>query len=137
MHRSIPAVLGAAAIVVPNAEAVAATTQTAKVTVTTRKYSGPTVQMEHGTVQVTADVRITTKTVGSKKVVTRKLYNLSANVQAGGGRSQVINEQAVPYLKTEALKAQTARIDAISGATQTSGAFIQSLQSALHAAHMA
>jgi uncharacterized protein with FMN-binding domain len=136
MHRSIPALLGATAIVVPNAEALAATAQTAKTTVVTHKYTGPSVQMRHSDVQVTISVRITTKTVGSKKKVTRKMYNLSTSY-TGDGRSQIINEQAIPYLKSEALKAQSARIHSISGATETSDAFIQSLQSALHSAHIA
>ena len=137
MHRSIPALLGATALAAPNAAAFAATVQKAKTTVVTRKYSGPSVQMRHGTVQVTINVRITTTTVGSKKTVTRKLYNLSAAYPNAEGRSQIIYEQAIPYLKSEALKAQSARIDTISGATETSDAFIQSLQSALHSAHMA
>ena len=46
-----------------------------------------------------------------------------------------INNVAVPYLRTEAIRAQTARVNIISGATLTSEAFIQSLGSALRAAH--
>lgn len=42
-----------------------------------------------------------------------------------------INTQAMPYLKSEAIQAQSAQVDIISGATQTSEAFIESLQSAL------
>lgn len=42
-----------------------------------------------------------------------------------------INTQAMPYLKQEAIKAQIAQVDIITGATQTSRAFIESLQSAL------
>jgi uncharacterized protein with FMN-binding domain len=45
-----------------------------------------------------------------------------------------INSRAVPSLQTEALQAQSAQVDMISGATLTSRAFIQSLQSALNAA---
>jgi uncharacterized protein with FMN-binding domain len=135
MHRSIPALLGATALAAPNAAAFAATVQKAKTTVVTHKYTGPSVQMRHSNVRVTISVRITTRTAGSKRTVTRKMYNLSASY-TGDGRSQIINEQAIPYLKSEALKAQSARIDTISGATETSDAFIQSLQSALRSAHM-
>ncbi len=46
-----------------------------------------------------------------------------------------INEAAMPVLKQEAIKAQTAQIDGVSGATDTSGAFIESLSSALSLAH--
>jgi uncharacterized protein with FMN-binding domain len=42
-----------------------------------------------------------------------------------------INSQAMPYLKQEAIAAQNAQVDIVSGASQTSRAFIQSLQSAL------
>ena len=48
-------------------------------------------------------------------------------------RSVQINSDAVPRLKQEALTAQSASIDIISGATSTSESFIQSLQSALSA----
>ena len=45
--------------------------------------------------------------------------------------SREINSQAMPYLKTEAIQAQSANVNVISGATATSEAFIQSLASAL------
>ena len=48
--------------------------------------------------------------------------------------SQRINSIAVPDLQQEAIQAQTANVDIISGATLTSEAFIVSLQSALDAA---
>lgn len=46
-------------------------------------------------------------------------------------RSIEINSQAMPYLKSEAISAQSAQVDVISGATATSQAFRQSLASAL------
>ncbi len=45
-----------------------------------------------------------------------------------------INSQATPQLTSEAISAQSANVDIISGATATSEAFIQSLQSALNKA---
>lgn len=45
--------------------------------------------------------------------------------------SRFINSQAMPLLTQEAIQAQSAQVDGVSGATATSGAFIQSLQSAL------
>ena len=42
-----------------------------------------------------------------------------------------INSQAMPWLTTEAIQAQSANVDIISGATLTSEAFVVSLQSAL------
>ena len=51
-------------------------------------------------------------------------------------RDQEINAYAVPALNDEAVQAQSANIDAISGATVTSGGYIQSLQSAVDQAHL-
>ena len=45
--------------------------------------------------------------------------------------SRYINSQAMPYLKAEALQAQSANVDIVSGATDSSMAFQQSLASAL------
>lgn len=45
--------------------------------------------------------------------------------------SIAINTQAMPILKQEAIKVQNANVDIVSGATQSSEAFRQSLQSAL------
>lgn len=45
--------------------------------------------------------------------------------------SEYINSQAMPYLESEALQAQSAQVDTVSGATDTSMAFRESLASAL------
>jgi uncharacterized protein with FMN-binding domain len=45
-----------------------------------------------------------------------------------------VNTQAMPYLKAEAIQAQSAQVDVVSGATDSSLAFIQSLGSALNQA---
>ncbi len=47
------------------------------------------------------------------------------------GTSIAINSQAMPDLKSEAIQAQSANVEIITGATQTSEAFVQSLQQAL------
>lgn len=49
-------------------------------------------------------------------------------------RSVRINERAMPLLITEALIAQSADVDIVSGATDTSEAFVRSLETALQAA---
>ncbi|MDQ0814417.1 uncharacterized protein with FMN-binding domain [Streptomyces sp. B3I7] len=49
-------------------------------------------------------------------------------------RDQQINSYALPRLRTEALAAQSADIDTVSGATYTSDGYKQSLQSALDSA---
>ncbi|MET8157299.1 FMN-binding protein [Sphaerisporangium sp. NPDC005289] len=49
----------------------------------------------------------------------------------GNRRDIVINERALPILEQEALAAQSAQIDTVSGATYTSEGYARSLQSAL------
>jgi uncharacterized protein with FMN-binding domain len=46
-------------------------------------------------------------------------------------RSVEINSYAIPQLTTEAIQAQNAQVDIVSGATDTSFAFMQSLSDAL------
>jgi len=48
-----------------------------------------------------------------------------------GSESDEIDSMAIPQLTSETLAAQSARIDAVSGASYTSSGYIQSLQSAL------
>lgn len=54
----------------------------------------------------------------------------------GNGRDQMINSYALPILNQEAVQANSAQIDAVSGATVTSGGYQQSLQSAVDQAHL-
>ena len=56
-------------------------------------------------------------------------------LQTAEPTSQQISEQAIAMLRAEVLSAQSARIDAISGATYTSAAYIQSLQAAIDKLH--
>jgi len=58
-------------------------------------------------------------------------------VPDSNSRDYRINSYAVPILQDEALAAQSANIDTVSGATVTSNGYIRSLQSALDAAHLA
>lgn len=53
-----------------------------------------------------------------------------------GGRDREISSFALPQLEQEAIAAQTAQIDTVSGATFTSDGYRRSLQSALDAAHL-
>jgi uncharacterized protein with FMN-binding domain len=58
-------------------------------------------------------------------------------VPDSNSRDYRINSYAVPVLRDEALAAQSASIDTVSGATVTSNGYIRSLQSALDGAHLA
>ncbi|OIQ74955.1 FMN-binding domain protein [mine drainage metagenome] len=84
-----------------------------------RKLTGATAQTPFGPLQVEITVQ-GTKIIGATALQTPQ-----------GGRSSQINQQAVPYLVQETLAAQSANIQGVSGATYTSGGWVQSLQSAL------
>ena len=88
-------------------------------------YTGDEVQTEWGIVQVQI-------TVENGKVTAAE----TTKVPDGNHRDQEINAYAVPVLNQEVLDAQSAGIDTVSGATVTSDGYIQSLQSALDAAHL-
>lgn len=92
----------------------------------TGTYQGSVVQTKWGQVQVTITV-----TNGKITKVSVPIYPNS------NGRDQEINARALPILKQETLAAQNADIDTVSGATYTSRGYIQSLQAALDAAHLA
>jgi major membrane immunogen (membrane-anchored lipoprotein) len=53
---------------------------------------------------------------------------------SGNSRDAEINSRALPVLISESLSAQNANIDMVSGATVTSGGYVQSLQAALDGA---
>ena len=82
--------------------------------------SGQPISTAYGTMQVQATL------TGGR--ITKVAVLQETNV---GGTSQQIDATAIPQLTKEALTAQSARIDAVSGATYTSSGYIKSLQSAL------
>ncbi|MFB7593452.1 FMN-binding protein [Streptomyces sp. NPDC056160] len=86
----------------------------------TRSVTGETVQTRWGPVQV----RITVEN-GRITDVTAVAY------PTDNPRDQEINSYALPALRREALTAQSADIDSVSGATYTSDGYRRSLQSAL------
>jgi uncharacterized protein with FMN-binding domain len=87
----------------------------------TRTATGASVNYNYGSMSVSATVSGTV------------LSNVSiVSIDDGGNfRSQSIDQQAIPVLEQEALRAQSADIQAVSGASYTSAGFEQSLQSAL------
>jgi len=91
----------------------------APTTTTSRKIAGSAVQTPFGPVQVQITVQGT------------KIISVSALQSPQGGRSSEISRQAVPYLVQQTLSAQSANVQGVSGATYTSDAWAQSLQSAL------
>ena len=91
---------------------------------TTRTVTGPVVQTPFGSVQV----RVTSHG--------RRITNVTAvQLPSDTAYSQLLSRTAGPQLRQEALTAQDARIDGVSGATYTSNGYAQSLQSALDQLH--
>lgn len=142
MRKTLTAVACAAALAISVADATAALQATAtpkkkKIVTVTKTVTGPAAQADRwGLVQVTLVVRKTTTIVGTRKTVKRKLTAVRVPVYPNHtDRSVFINQQALPLLVQETLTAQfTGGINMISGASNTSDAFIQSLQGALSAA---
>lgn len=83
-------------------------------------YRGATADAYYGLVQVQASVQ-------GGRLASIKILQYPNDRRT----SRYINSQALPMLKQEAIQAQTAQVDFISGATLTSNAFVQSLSSAL------
>ncbi|MCW2963660.1 MAG: hypothetical protein JWO17_912 [Actinomycetia bacterium] len=143
MRKSIIVGVSTLALAVPSVDAWAASHATVaktavkkKVVVATKSFTGPAMQAsEWGPLQVTIVVKRTTTTVGTKKTVAKKITAVKVPVSPDHtNRSIYINKQALPYLIQETLKAQGSGINMVSGASDSSDAFIQSLNSAvLHA----
>lgn len=70
------------------------------------------------------------------KITNHKITDVRALLRpSGNDRDDEINAYALPQLRAEVLDAQSAQVDAVSGATVTSGGYLESLQAALDAAH--
>jgi uncharacterized protein with FMN-binding domain len=98
-----------------------ATTNPSTTPAATRTATGAAINYNYGVISVAATVSGT------------KLTNVTiASIDDGGNfRSQSIDQQSVPVLEQEAIQAQSANIQGVSGASYTSAGFEQSLQSAL------
>ncbi|HEY3711102.1 MAG TPA: FMN-binding protein [Amycolatopsis sp.] len=87
-------------------------------------FAGAAADTQYGPVQV--QITVTGGRITSAQTL---------QVPQESGRDIRINSAAVPILNQEALTAQSAQIDTVSGATYTSEGYVQSLQSAIDAAH--
>jgi len=104
-----------------------------KTIVAKRTFTGSVTQADRwGNIQITMVVKKTTTITGTKKTVKRHIESIKIPVYPDHtDRSLYISQNAIPLLVQETLKAQSARIYVISGATYTSDAFAQSLQAAI------
>ncbi len=82
-------------------------------------YTGSIISSDYGDVQVSAIIN------GSK------LTDIQFLVMPSDGHSGEVTQFAESQLRSEAIQAQSAQVDAVSGATSTTDAFEQSLQVAL------
>jgi uncharacterized protein with FMN-binding domain len=89
-------------------------------TTDSRTVTGPSVDTRWGPVQVRVTV-----SGGRVTAITVPVY------PDGNRKDQQINARALPILVQEALDAQNADIDMVSGATVTSEGYVESLQGAL------
>lgn len=89
----------------------------------TRAAVGPAVNYNYGVLSVRV-------TVTGHRLVKVGIATLK---DAGLYRSQLIDHESIPILESEALRAQSANIQGVSGASYTGAGFAQSLQGALHA----
>ncbi len=83
-------------------------------------YTGAAADAYYGMVQIQVIIR-------SGKLVAVDFLQYPSDRRT----SQYINDQAMPLLKQEAISAQSANVSGVSGASDTSQAFIQSLGDAL------
>jgi uncharacterized protein with FMN-binding domain len=90
-----------------------------------KTYSGDAIMTRYGNVQV----QITVK--GGKITAADVLQ-----VPMSDRHDEMINSMAVPVYNEEAVSAQSAQIDVVSGATYTWQGYTQSLQSAIDQAHL-
>jgi uncharacterized protein with FMN-binding domain len=127
--RTLGLLVGAGALALPALAAGAPASPALRATpARSVTYSGKTVPAHQwGTVTV----NVTVQSGGPG----RKFSDLGGGYTYHTSRSQFIMSQALPILRQEFLAAQSARIHLVSGATYTSQAFVQSLQSALLKAH--
>ncbi|WP_316525595.1 FMN-binding protein [Kitasatospora brasiliensis] len=86
----------------------------------TRKVSGNTVNTRYGPVQVQV-------TLAGSRITAVDVVKYPNSER----RDREINSSALPVLNQEAISAQSAHIDVVSGATYTSDGYVRSLQSAL------
>jgi len=86
----------------------------------TQTFTGTAAQTRFGPVQV----KITVK---NKKITNIEVVEYPSD----NPKDQEINSYALPVLNQEAISAQSAQIDSVSGATYTSDGYVSSLQSAI------
>ena len=120
-HPSAPGTAAASGGGAPTAAGSGGTAASRPPAARSGRFAGTVVRTRYGPVQVEA------------VLAAGKLTDVVVLQETDGGRSRDIDTFALPILRTEALKAQGADIDVVSGATYTSAGYARSLQAALDA----
>ena len=95
-------------------------TTTSRTAAVVRSAVGNDIQYQYGDIELKV-------TVGGKRITDVSVVKEDIT----DPRSQQIDAYALPELRSEAMQAQSAKIDGVSGASYTSAAYEQSLQSAI------
>jgi uncharacterized protein with FMN-binding domain len=141
VRRAVPAALATAAVVAllanvrarpqalapPPPRVADATPEVRRVSSKRPTRGGPTRTATGQTVTTPFSVISVRVTVTGGELTRVETVELTGN----GARTQAINARAEPILRDEALRAGSAKIDVVTGATYTSESYIDSLQSAI------
>jgi uncharacterized protein with FMN-binding domain len=137
MRRTLIVIACSAALLVPVgnvwAAAHAKTTQKKKVVTVSKSVASPVIDVSRwGQLQLHVNLKLTTTTVGSKSTKSFKITDVSYPVYPQHtDKSAFISQQALPLLRQEVLQIKGNSINLISGATDTSYAFVQALRGVL------
>jgi uncharacterized protein with FMN-binding domain len=135
-RKTLTTLTAATILTIPTLTASAASGKTAATptkTVTTQTITGPSVKCNRwGQLVIRIKIRKTVTTTATSKKTAVKILAIDYPVYPKATfRSVYINDQALPLLIEEALEAQSTKIETISGATNITDSFKQSLQAAI------
>jgi uncharacterized protein with FMN-binding domain len=137
MRKALAVIVCVPALAVPAGNVWAATqaktAQKKRVVTVARAATGPVVDVDRwGQLQLSIKVKVTTTTVGTKKTKSFKVTDVAYPVYPNHtDRSAYISQQALPLLRQEVLQLKGSSIQLVSGATDTSYAFVDALRGAL------
>jgi uncharacterized protein with FMN-binding domain len=137
MRKTLTAIACSAALTVSAGSAWAATSANAaqkkKVVTVAKSVVSPVVDVSRwGQLEVKVKLTLTTTTVAGKATKSFKITGVSFPIYPQHtDRSAYISQQALPLLRQEVLQIKGSSIKLVSGATDTSYAFVQALQGAL------
>jgi uncharacterized protein with FMN-binding domain len=138
MRKTLAVIVCVLALAVPAGNVWAAATQARsaqkkKVVTVARAATGPVVDVDRwGQLQLSIKVKVTTTRVGTKKTKSFKITDVTYPVYPDHtDRSVYISQQALPLLRQEVLQLKGNSIELVSGATETTYAFVEALRGAL------